>query len=171
MMCLRRVHAVSNSGVGSFISSIQSCRAARPDSTAVLSTKPRHLFGPPPSRSWNSTKSQRLYHKAFSSIMALLPSDVEAVFYAVQKVHAHLSDVLQKAPRLFAAYLDSLVQARICITAQVKVFLIDNASVVDEDMASLHHFSDKWQFARAYDPRGICLRTRPLKKSHAIPLL
>lgn len=59
-MCFLFNQAVSTAAVESLISTIQSCRAARPNKTAVFRMRPTQSFGPPPDVSLNSTKSPRL---------------------------------------------------------------------------------------------------------------
>ena len=59
-ICFLFVQLACNAGLTSSISRIQICLAPRPSRTAVFTTNPLHVFGPPPRFSLNSTRSPRL---------------------------------------------------------------------------------------------------------------
>src|SRR5215472_11141426 len=104
-MCFLFVQCFCGSGVASSMSTIQSCLAPRPNRTAELSTRPRHLFGPPAAFNSNSTSSPRLYESAFSSITSHPLR--ESVFHVVHKVFGHRADAPDEASYFLAADADT----------------------------------------------------------------
>src|ERR1700733_5286009 len=94
---------------------------------------------------------------------------LKAKFYAVEQIQPHLSNDLDEVFRLIARNPNSFTKSSLCVTTQSEIFVIDDASVVNQDVSTLNHLGDERKFQIFDCSRRRCRVSIPCDKTDIEP--